>query len=175
MYSLILFEYSPTRSCLSGSQSVNPLDRITYRVRISPKSPNPFVALLLRGALHNFSAAAPVTPLNGIAYRRIRQNTRKSNAALLLPHLVAVSPLLRYSYKKMGGGGYPTPGKPQGAAKYQCYLPLTKTLANAPKIPQCFLPLTDHLSRNYQCYLPLTKKPGNYPLTSSTDSGTLLV
>ena len=33
------------------------------------------------------------------------QNTRKSNAALLLPHVFAVSPLLRHSYKKIGGGG----------------------------------------------------------------------
>ncbi len=31
------------------------------------------------------------------------QKTRKSNAALLLPHVLSVSPLLRYSYKKMGG------------------------------------------------------------------------
>src|SRR5580658_9007307 len=31
------------------------------------------------------------------------QKSRKSNAALLLPHLFPVSPLLRYSYKKMGG------------------------------------------------------------------------
>ena len=33
------------------------------------------------------------------------QKTCKSFVALLLPHLFAVSPLLHYSYKKIGGGG----------------------------------------------------------------------
>jgi hypothetical protein len=31
---------------------------------------------------------------------------------------------------------------------------------NAPKIPQCFLSLTDCNTRNYQCFLSLTKKAG---------------
>ena len=63
------------------------------------------VALLLQPMLHNFSAVAAVNHLNGRAYRQMRRKTRKSNAALLLPHVFAVSPLLRYSYKKMGVGG----------------------------------------------------------------------
>jgi hypothetical protein len=36
-------------------------------------------------------------------------NHGKSFVALLLPHFVAVSPLLHYSYEKMGGGGLGTP------------------------------------------------------------------
>jgi hypothetical protein len=36
-----------------------------------------------------------------------QQDTRKSNAALLLPLFVPLSPLLRYSYKKMGGVPHP--------------------------------------------------------------------
>jgi hypothetical protein len=35
------------------------------------------------------------------------RETRKSNAALLLTLFVPVSPLLRYSYKKMGGTPLP--------------------------------------------------------------------
>jgi hypothetical protein len=35
------------------------------------------------------------------------QETRNSNAALLLPLFVPVTPLLRYSYKKMGGVPHP--------------------------------------------------------------------
>src|SRR5580658_7224780 len=71
------------------------------------KTHNPFIALLLQPVLHNFGALAPVDRSYRITYRPDCQKTRKSNAALLLPHLFPVSPLLRYSYKKMGGGGYP--------------------------------------------------------------------
>jgi hypothetical protein len=69
------------------------------------KSRKSFVALLLQPTLHNFGALASVNHLDGITYRRNGQKSRKSNAALLLPHVFAVSPLLRYSYKKMGVGG----------------------------------------------------------------------
>jgi hypothetical protein len=61
------------------------------------------VALLLQPTLHNFNALAPVNLLDRITYGPNSEKSRKSNAALLLPHLFPVSPLLRYSYKKMGG------------------------------------------------------------------------
>jgi hypothetical protein len=64
-------------------------------------------AVLLQPVLHNFCALAPVNHLHRITYRRNCQKSPKSNAALLLPLFVPVSPLLRYSYKKMGG--YPPP------------------------------------------------------------------
>jgi hypothetical protein len=66
------------------------------------RSRNPFVALLLQPTLHNFGALAPITPLDRITYRPNLQKNRKSFIALLLPHLFPVSPLLHYSYKKMG-------------------------------------------------------------------------
>jgi hypothetical protein len=53
-----------------------------------------------------FRSAASTTSINSCTYRPKFQNARKSFVALLLPHLFPVSPLLRYSYKKMGGGGY---------------------------------------------------------------------
>jgi hypothetical protein len=67
------------------------------------------------------SSSALISPLDGIAYRQraacaspdsVRdrldsitccENTRKSNVALLLPHLFPVTPLLHHSYKKIGG------------------------------------------------------------------------
>ena len=45
-----------------------------------------------------------ISPLD---YATSHQDTRKSNAALLLPLFVPVSPLSRYSYKKMGGVPHP--------------------------------------------------------------------
>src|ERR1700692_4027600 len=69
--------------------------------RSKPRKSN--VALLLQPTLHNFGAPAPINHLDGITYRQNGRKSRKSNAALLLPHLFAVSPLLHYSYKKMGG------------------------------------------------------------------------
>jgi hypothetical protein len=44
------------------------------------------------------------------------ENSRNSNAALLLTLFVAVSPLLRYSYKKMGGTPHPLPNLGTGRA-----------------------------------------------------------
>jgi hypothetical protein len=35
-----------------------------------------------------------------------------------------------------------------------------------PKTPQCFLSLTDHITRNYQCFLSLTKKAGGGVVSS---------
>jgi hypothetical protein len=155
------------------------------------KSRNSFVALLLPPMLHNFSALKSVNPLDGITYGPNSEKSRKSNAALLLPHLFLVSPLLRYSCKKMGGVGgsavsppmnsigMPLLLRPDGlhrdplSAKAfpvpirnsQCFLSLTKILEQAPKTPQCFLSLTDHRSRKYQSFLSLTKKAGEgYPL-----------
>jgi hypothetical protein len=106
------------------------------------KTRNSFVALLLQPTLHNFSAVAPLNRLDGITYRRNGQKTHKSNAALLLPLFVPVSPLLRYSYKKMGGvphalrsfseGGFPW--LPPGLIRnYQCFLSLTKNIAHTQK------------------------------------------
>ncbi len=69
------------------------------------KTRNPNVALLLQPMLHNFSALALATHLDGMTYRQNPQISRKLFIALLLPHVVAVSPLLHYSYKKMGGEG----------------------------------------------------------------------
>jgi hypothetical protein len=69
------------------------------------KTRNSFIALLLPAKLHNSGALASVNHLDGTTYRPDRQKTRKSNAALLLPLFVPVSPLLRYSYEKMGGVG----------------------------------------------------------------------
>jgi hypothetical protein len=63
------------------------------------------VALLLQPTLHNFNALAPVNLLDRITYGPNSEKSRKSNAALLLPHLFPVSPLLHYSYKKMGDVG----------------------------------------------------------------------
>ena len=85
MYGLVQFERPPA-ACLP----------------VGMDSRNSNAAILLRSVLHKFSAAAPATSLDGTAYRRIRPKARKSNAALLLPAVSPVTPLLRYSYKKMG-------------------------------------------------------------------------
>jgi hypothetical protein len=61
------------------------------------------VALLLQPTLHNFGALATLNRLDGITCGEIRPKSRKSFIALLLPRLFPVSPLLHYSYKKMGG------------------------------------------------------------------------
>jgi hypothetical protein len=71
------------------------------------KTRNSFVALLLQPTLHNFCAPAPINHLVRITYAPNCKKSRKSNVALLLPLFVPVSPMLRYSYKKIGGGGYP--------------------------------------------------------------------
>ncbi len=80
----------------------------------SPHSPtrnaiprNSFRRTLLQPVLHNISAIAPITLSDPAAYERIRPKSRKSNPALLLPLFVPVSPLLRYSYKKIGGTPLP--------------------------------------------------------------------
>jgi hypothetical protein len=121
---------------------------------------NSFVALLLQPTLHNFGALATITYFDGITYRRSGQKSRKSNAALLLPHVFAVSPLLRCSYKKMGAGGHTALVRSEGALKSQCFLSLATIHQNAPKIAQCFLSLTGHASRKYQSFLSLKKKGG---------------
>ncbi len=69
------------------------------------RSCNPNVALLLQPTLRNFGALAPVNHLDRNSYPQSRQKSPKSFAALLLPHLFPVTPLLHYSYKKMGGVG----------------------------------------------------------------------
>src|SRR5271169_5836028 len=63
----------------------------------------PFRRTLLPPLLHNFRALAPANLLDGMTYRQFCAQSRKSFTALLLAHVSAVSPLLRYSYKKMGG------------------------------------------------------------------------
>jgi hypothetical protein len=105
MYSLLLFEYSRARADFSQALFVNPLDRTSYTHTIPAEFHKSFIALLLQTPLHNFIAAAPITQLDRMAYRQECPKSRKSNAALLLPAIFPVSPLLRYSYKKMGGGG----------------------------------------------------------------------
>jgi len=80
---------------------------MTYSLCSRSKSRNSFVALLLQPTLRNFGALAPVNHLGGITYRSNYEKSRKSFIALLLPHLFPVSPLLRYSYKKMGGVPHP--------------------------------------------------------------------
>jgi hypothetical protein len=137
---------------VSRHQDLSTLDR-----QLPTVPPNSFVALLLRRALYRISAIKLINFLDGTAYERIHSKSRKSNAALLLPALFPVSPLLRYSYKKMGG----TPPSaseiiPQ-IAKYLCCLSLTGNVQNASKFTQCFLSLTSTLSRKYQCCLPLTE------------------
>ena len=141
------------------------------------KSTNSFVALLLQPTLHYFVALAPINHLDGITYRRNCQKTRKSNAALLLPHVFAVSPLLHYSYKKMGGGpSRPSSVRSQSVTPSVFYhlrktsrIPqkdpnvfyhLRTTLRIAAKTPLCFLSLTDHVTRKCLCFLSLTKKAG---------------
>jgi hypothetical protein len=138
---------------------------------------NSFVALLLQPTLHNFCALASVTHFDGITYRQNVRETRKSNAALLLPALFPASSLLRYSYRKIGGGGparrsFSLPSEAlakevytplasesiQQNRKSQCCLPLTRNRENARKMALCFLSLTDIVSRNYQCCLSLRKK-----------------
>ena len=47
------------------------------------------------------------------------------------------------------------------ALNYQCFVSLTKIRQNAPKIAQCFLSLTDHVTRNYLYFVSLTKKGGS--------------
>jgi hypothetical protein len=137
------------------------------------QSRKPFRRTLLQRMLHNFSALAPAYHLDGITYQpnwrkrdfcvpRICAGTCKSFVALLLPALFPVSPLLHYSYKKIGGTP-PFPDEPgqlkaASAAKYLCCLSLTRNRVNARKIAQCFLSLTDIISRNYQCCLSLRKK-----------------
>jgi hypothetical protein len=125
------------------------------------KSCNSFRRTLLQRMLHKFSALATVTHFDGITCRQNGRNTRKSFSRLLLPLFVPITPLGAHSYENIGGTPLPhAPGsmKTGSAAKYQCYVPLTRKLANASKKALCFLPLTDHVSCNSQCYLPLTKK-----------------
>jgi len=45
-----------------------------------------------------------VSPCVAMTYRKTRPNSRNSFIAPLLPHLFPVSPVLHYSFKKMGGG-----------------------------------------------------------------------
>jgi hypothetical protein len=133
------------------------------------------VALLLRRSLHNFGALTLASHLDGMTCRRNCQKTRKSNAALLLPLFVPVSPLLHYSYKKMGGAPLPCDMghmKNSSAANYQCFLSLTKNDQSASEIPQCFLSLTSIHSCKYQCFLSLKKKGGGG--TPSTNPSELL-
>jgi hypothetical protein len=144
------------------------------------KSRNSFIALLLQPTLHNFGALAPINPLDRITYRPNGRKSRKSNAALLLPHVFPVSPLLHCSYKKMGvSPRRPKPQRRRGIPatdfialirNSQCFLSLTKIRQNAPKIPQCFLSLTDHVTRKYQSFLSLTKK-GGWGLSHSVRTG----
>jgi hypothetical protein len=55
-------------------------------------------------SLPSFLGSISASPLDRMTYEFPNwEFSRKSFAALLLPHLLAVSPLLHYSYKKMGG------------------------------------------------------------------------
>ena len=133
-----------------------------------------FRRTLLRPVLHNFSAFAPVNLFDGVTYRPNRRKTRKPFRRLLLPLFVPVSPLGAHSYENIGVWGvcaFRIPmiriGTPPDGGEiirqspnYLSYLSLTSILQIAPKNAQCFLSLTDTISRNYQCCLPLTKKGG---------------
>jgi large subunit ribosomal protein L21 len=107
MYCRLPFEYLTPQACSEMLVFLSPSNETTYLFPKWEFSRKSNVALLLQRSLHNFSALTPVTPFDGITYRQNRQKTRKSFIALLLPHVFAVSPLLRYSYKKMGVGGMP--------------------------------------------------------------------
>jgi hypothetical protein len=161
------FEYSTPQASCAPPVSLSPSNKTTYLFPNWEFSPNSFVALFLRRSLHNFRAPKSLNHLNGVTYGRYSEKSRKSNAALLLPHVFAVSPLLRYSYKKMGGT--PLPWDPTSNFRLstldrlrssQCFLSLTRIRRNAPKTPQCFLSLTDRYTRNYLCFLSLKKKGG---------------
>ena len=107
MYTRLPFEYSSMGFAPEAPLPLSSSIETTYLFPNRELSRKSNVALLLRRSLHNFSALALVNQVNGGAYRQIQQKTRKSNAALLLPHVSPVSPLLRYSYKKMGGTPLP--------------------------------------------------------------------
>jgi hypothetical protein len=107
MYCRLPFEYSTPQAFGAAPVSLSPSNETTYLFPNWNFSRKSSVALLLQRSLHNFSALAPVTPFDGITYRQNSPKTRKSFIALLLPHVFAVSPLLRYSYKKMGGSPLP--------------------------------------------------------------------
>jgi hypothetical protein len=82
-----------------------------------------------------------LSPLDHVSMHRTTPN---SNAALLLPLFVPVTPLLRYSYKKIGGVPHPV-GKddlfeaPRGCSPAVAGHPIGIDDTN----PQCFLSLTD--------------------------------
>jgi hypothetical protein len=132
MYGLVSFEYPPvgTLPPFTVSQNGTPYH---------PQSAKSFVALLLQRSLHNSGALDPATHLDRITYSQNRAKTRKSFVALLLPHVFAVSPLLRYSYKKMGGGGPALRNLGEGGPSLVTSHP---PLDIAPTSPQCFLSLT---------------------------------
>jgi hypothetical protein len=170
MYCRLPFEYSFPGRASATLFPATPSKEITYVFPIREFSRKSNVALLLRRSLHNFSALAPVNHSDGITCGEFQPKSRKSNAALLLPHVFAVSPLLRYSYKKMGcrgtkpnilnWGHVSSPHRVQCDANYQCFLSLTRIPARAQKRTQCFLSLTDLFARKYLCFLSLTKKAG---------------
>src|ERR1700689_2833643 len=107
MYCRLPFEYPTPHASSAAPVFLSPSNKTTYLFPNWEFSPNSFVALFLRRSLHNFRAPKSLNHLNGVTYGRYSEKSRKSNAALLLPHVFAVSPLLRYSYKKMGGTPLP--------------------------------------------------------------------
>jgi hypothetical protein len=103
MYCRLPLGYSSSRIALAALFPASPSNETTYLFPKWEFSRKSNVALLLQPTLHNFSALASVNHLDGVTYSPNRQKSRKSFVALLLPHVLALSPLLRYSYKKMGG------------------------------------------------------------------------
>jgi hypothetical protein len=125
------------------------------------------VALLLQPMLHNFGALAPINHLDGMTYQLNPEESRKSNVALLLPLFVLVSPLLRYSYKKMGGAPLPSVHSAPSAIS---------ALMLFPSLPFNCQPLTFNSLLSSRPYPPLpksfvfntvTKLPQKAPLSNS--------
>ena len=102
MYCRLPFEYQPSGTAHEIICPASPSKETSCVFPFREFFRNSFVALLLRRSLHNFSALAPVTHLDGITCSQNRTKTGKSFIALLLPHFVPVSPLLHYSYEKIG-------------------------------------------------------------------------
>jgi hypothetical protein len=127
---------------LSGRQSLtsprpSPIVSSTYAQREYRNSCKSFRPTLLRRTLHRFSAVASVNHLAGITYPQIRENSRKSNAAILLPHFLPVSPLLHYSYKKMGGAPL-SPCLPASLGNYfPASLPLWLFASSSSRVTLC--------------------------------------
>jgi hypothetical protein len=92
-----------------------------------------------------------------------RDESRNSNAALLLPLFVPVTPLLRYSYKKIGGGTPSSPALPEGFAALGIFEASRETLLIRSLFsPRPFAPLSKSFRIN-----TVTNPPQNPPLFNS--------